>query len=91
MLENIIKSMKRGNALSLLFQTIMQTKVQKEAEAFARRNAIHFGGFSSQHHSKARQQKLAYMRQFGIKTGKAYRRHMKAQNRILREEALNNA
>jgi hypothetical protein len=73
--------MKRGNALSLLFQEMMQTKAQKELEALAKRNATYTYGFSGQHHSRARQQKLAYMRQFGLKTGKQYRRHIKAQRR----------
>lgn len=35
-----------------------------------------------QRHSKARQQKLAYMAQFGIKTGKQFRRHMKDMRKV---------
>jgi hypothetical protein len=38
---------------------------------------------NEQRHSKARQQKLAYMEQFGLKTGKQYRRHIKAMRKVV--------
>jgi hypothetical protein len=90
MLDNVMKSMKRGNALSLLYQEIMEAKTKKEKEILYRRSQLNYE-FAGQHTSKVRQQKLAYMKQFDLKTGKQFRRHIKAMRRTSRGGLRNEA
>lgn len=82
MLDNTIVRTKRGNALSRLYQEMLDTKARKIIEKRDRLNAIHSQIFSGQHTSADRQYKLNRMRQLGIKTGKAYRKYVKAERRI---------
>lgn len=80
-----MKSIKRGNKLSLLFQELFDKKTQKLHEA-KMNYGFNLGFIIGQHTNKLRQQKLAYMAQFGLKTGKQFRRHMKS---LRRQEKLN--
>ncbi|PKN20917.1 MAG: hypothetical protein CVU71_03820 [Deltaproteobacteria bacterium HGW-Deltaproteobacteria-6] len=68
-----IAKVKRGNALSLLFQEIFQKRMAKLAEAKTRFMTM---GFLGQHTSTDRQRKNAIMKEKGF-TGKQYRRYVK--------------
>ena len=77
-MKELIK-VKRGNALSNLWNEIWQKKFQPMKEPYR------IAGFLGQHFNRVRQEKHRVMREMNISSERQYRKYKKLQRRLAKE------